>query len=248
MSVAQEKVDSPELQGRVMRAAKSSFEGLEDIARITDAKGCFFDRFPHRKEKKIERWLQGIEADDYYFNDFACAMIQVAFEPDSKDIECTLAGPEEIRAACEKLVRGLPSSFRRDVRSDAENLANMCVRLCPDVPWITFRLEIVQRNGCWKWHQDNYVGRAIISYVGPGTHTADDSSVQWDRFENTTNEDCVAAESIQQMQTNAVLLMKGKSWRGIRGKGLVHRSPVVHEGDPPMRLVLKVDLHDSPRG
>lgn len=39
---------------------------------------------------------------------------------------------------------------------------------CQDVPWITLRLEVVQREACWRWHQDAYVGRAIISYVGPG--------------------------------------------------------------------------------
>ena len=75
---------------------------------------------------------------------------------------------------------------------------------------------------------------------------ADDASVRWDEFEKRqgeeTNESCVPHESIKQMETNSVLIMKEDAWPGIRGMGLTHKAPEVEE-DPPKRLILKVDLH-----
>ena len=43
--------------------------------------------------------------------------------------------------------------------------------------------------------------------------------------------------------TNAVLLMKGDAWPGIKGSGLTHKSP---RGQPPLpkRVLLKCDLTD----
>ena len=83
-----------------------------------------------------------------------------------------------------------------------------------------------QFEACWRWHQDGYCGRAIISYVGPGTCVADDKDVKWDLFEELMgkeeNLDCVPTDGVQQMTTNSVLLMKGGGWPGLRGMGLTH--------------------------
>ena len=46
-----------------------------------------------------------------------------------------------------------------------------------------------------------------------------------------------------EVPTNAVLLMKGDAWPGIKGNGLTHKSP---RGQPPLpkRVLLKCDLTD----
>ena len=84
------------------------------------------------------------------------------------------------------------------------------------MPWVTFRLEIVQEAACWKWHQDAYIARALVTYVGSGTCAVDDASVRWDEFKATSGEEtsdsCVPIKDIKQMNTNAVLLMKGDAW------------------------------------
>ena len=212
-----------------------------------------------------------MEERDYPFGEFAVAQLQVAPEPDECESDCDDAScedakgaaatadvdaeiaewrDEQLREACDHLVGELPPSFREDVRSDAEALAKMQLRLCPDVPWLTLRLEVAQFNACGKWHQDAHVGRAIITYVGPGTCTADDASVRWDQFDRTleetmhepTNESCVPDGSCKQMETNSVLLMKGDSWPGICGSGLTHKAPAVPLDEAPKRLLLKVDL------
>ena len=254
--------------GRVVRAASDSFKELEKVAQQVQTKGCFINRGgAHRHEKKIVRFLNVLEEDELPFGQFSAEQLQIAPLRDSdcrdgsacEDPSCkfdanesVLAGPEEIRQACAQLVADLPSSFREDIRIDAEAIADMCVRLCPEVPWLTLRLEVTQYDACWRWHQDAYVSRTLITYVGPGTWAADDASVRWDEFakalEEKTNDKCVPQESIKCMETNAVLLMKGNAWPGISGEGLTHKSPEPQKADqpaePPKRLLLKVDLHE----
>ena len=233
-----------------------SFDGLETVARQKNAKGCFLNRGRHLKEKQIMQWLNNHNEDDFDFGEFATVQLQVAPQQDSCDSDCKdtlckaeakIAGENEIIAACAQLVSDLPSSFREDLRLDAELIVKMCRNLCPTVPWITLRLEIVQYNACWRWHQDGYVGRTIVSYVGPGTCTVEDQDVDWKIFEQTMqdekNDRCVPQERIKQMQTNSVLLMKGDSWPKICGNGLMHKSPSVYGNQPPKRLLLKVDLN-----
>ena len=50
-------------------------------------------------------------------------------------------------------------------------------------------------------------------------------------------------EACHEIPTNAVLLMKGDAWPGIKGHGLTHKSP---RGQPPLpkRVLLKCDLTD----
>ena len=154
------------------------------------------------------------------------------------DCDEELAGPAEIREACKTLVEKLPASFRDAVRSDAEKIATMSRRLCPNVPWLVLKLEICQYLRCIKWHQDYYTSRTLVTYVGPGTCAADDKDVRWDKIDvEGPNDDCV--KNVKQMETNSVLLMK-ETWPGIQGKGLTHKSPAFKKNPPPKRLILKL--------
>ena len=253
-------VEPRDRRGRV-ECATGSFAALEQTARKVDAKGIYFNRGTHKFENEIAQWLEQHEEADFEFGEYAHAQLLVApprnscDDSDCEDTSCqtgtpSLAGLEEIKDACKKLVTGFPSSFRDAVAGDANAIARMLVRLCPGVPWLTMRLEIVQHDACWRWHQDFYTCRAIISYIGPGTCTANDNDVRWEQFEKTkqdeTNDICVPRECIRQMQTNSVLLMKGDSWPGIRGKGLTHKSPDLRgDYEPPKRLLLKISLNEN---
>ena len=55
---------------------------------------------------------------------------------------------DEIRVATAQLVADLPSSFRDEVRKDAESIAAMYMNLNRGAQWLTFRLEIVKHNSC----------------------------------------------------------------------------------------------------
>ena len=87
---------------------------------------------------------------------------------------------------CGKPIGYLPAGAVRDaVRGDALRMADALRRLCPHAPWLRLQLEIIGRDACWRWHQDHYCGRAIITYVGPGTWLAEDADVRYDQFAAT---------------------------------------------------------------
>ena len=167
---------------------------------------------------------------------------------------------EDITSACARVAEGVPGVFRDAVREDAKALCAMLMSLCPGVPWLTLTTEIVGRNSCSRWHQDNYVGRAIITYTGPGTWIVDDKSVCFDKLDSTLSLPTDASnrvivpnpDSIKKTATNSVLLIKGNSWPGIRGIGVTHKSPDVPKNDKGMpeclRYLLKVDLSITPSG
>ena len=226
--------------GLVLCSSSPSFVGLEEIVRIRDAKGCYFDRAAHRKEKEMKRWLQVHNEEDYPLGLLKAVRVGIG-EILKKDKMW-----DEIRAATAQLVADLPSSFCDEVRKDAESIAAMYINLNTGAQWLTFRLEIVQHNPCLKWHQDYCISRAIIPLVGTGTCTAEDKAVNWEEFydvmQNTSNDSCVRHEDIKQMKVNSVLLMKGGLWPGICGRGLTHKAPVT-SGEK--RLLLKVDLDND---
>ena len=247
--------------GKVVRASPESFEGLAKMAKQVDAKGVYFDRGgAHDREAEIAAWLETVEEEDCPFGEFSGVQLLVAPEKPCDDSSCDedhdeappeLATAADVRDACAALVADLPASFRGSVEADAREIAAASTELCPETPWLTLRLEVVQLEACWRWHQDFYTARTLCCYVGPGTHCCDDAAVDWDRFEATmgdeSNLECVPEGRVRSMETNAVLLMKGDSWPGIRGTGLTHKSPSGFwlGPDAPKRLILKVDLNDN---
>ena len=242
-------------RGTVVRATPATFAGLEKAARRKNAKGVYIERGPHTKAAQIQTWLNGQEEDDLMFGEFASAQLLVA-KPNEEcdDSDCdedhdedhgTLATEEGVEAALDQLVGELPASFRSHVREDAAALVRLSRRLSPATPWITLRIEILHEEACWRWHQDGYCGRTLVCYVGPGTLAADDVQVDWDAFEASMGEEDNehVVEACHEVPTNAVLLMKGDAWPGIKGSGLTHKSP---RGQQPLpkRVLLKCDLTD----
>merc|ERR1712232_618803 len=95
--------------------------------------------------------------------------------------------------------------------------------------------ELMGENVCGKWHQDNYVGRAIVTYNGLGTMYVRNSNVIRD------------PSKVFSANEGDILFMKGKMFPGAV-KGLVHKSPEKRyhaDGAVMNRLCLKVDLPKS---
>ena len=78
-----------------------------------------------------------------------------------------------------------------------------------------------------------------------GTLAADDNQVDWGAFEASMGEEDNehVVSTCHEVPTNAVLLMKGDAWPGIKGSGLTQKPP---RGQPPLpkRVLLKCDLTD----
>lgn len=237
---------------------------MEQVARMPDAKGVIWERKSHPLQEEMARWAAAQERTAH--GCFSVEQLYTGGETRGEDAETSrpsksakllanaerprdVAGPDEVQAACERVVAALPPALRGPMSGDAKALADMLLRLCPTSPWITIQVEVVTTlAACTRWHQDKYSGRALITYTGPGTWCVDDASVCYDQFTRTLGMPMEESDplivpnfsSIHKPESNAVVLLKGNDWKGIRGVGQTHKAPNV---DPYLkRLILKVDV------
>lgn len=141
---------------------------------------------------------------------------------------------------------GVPNAVCQQMQTDAEDVAMVLRRLVPTAERVALKLEFVGESSCSRWHQDQYVGRAIVTYNGLGTVYARHSNVDFWELNNCGNNACILTDRSQvfSVDTGDIFLIKGKKFPGAVN-GLVHKSPAIqyHEdGSVKYRLILKVDL------
>ena len=238
--------------GVVARA--DTVDSFETAARRDSVKGAIFQRGAHCLETQMARWVAEQEEPlESFAMETLC--LHSASSSAASDKVTTWA-VADVSAACTRVTAGLPETFRDAVRSDAESISALLLRLCPAAHCLTLHVDIIGFNACQRWHEDNYIGRATITYCGPGTWMVDDASVQYDQFKTTVGFPTEKSdplivprfEDIHRAPANGVALIKGKQWPGIRGSGLIHKSPnVPYENGRPVlkRLLLKVDLSNE---
>ncbi|MGO1660096.1 MAG: DUF1826 domain-containing protein [Marinobacter sp.] len=103
---------------------------------------------------------------------------------------------------------------------------------------IGVRLHVLPDTMCPRFHTDKVPVRLLVTYAGRGTEWLPENQVKRGNPSGPLPDQAVSAEDIQVMPTGAVSLLKGESWIGNEGQGLVHRSP--EPGAHP-RLVLGLD-------
>jgi len=141
---------------------------------------------------------------------------------------------------------GLPNGFAEQVQRDAEDVGVVVAELLPAADKLVLMLELMREDCCIRWHQDNYVARAIVSYNCCGTEYIHDDHVDFWELNNCGNNDHVVRDRTPVCQAGVgdILLIKGKLFPSVVN-GLVHRSPdhVYHpDGAIKTRFVLKVDV------
>lgn len=119
------------------------------------------------------------------------------------------------------------------------------VRLYADIigcSGVLLRLDSVAGDGCRFFHADHVGLRLLCTYQGAGTQWLPDDAANRPALGQGDN-DAVLADPhrLQAFGAGHVGLLKGESWPGNRGRGLVHRSPPA-TGRP--RLLLCLDHHD----
>lgn len=138
-------------------------------------------------------------------------------------------------------------------QADAVELGSVVARMVPQAKGLIVALELMQLNRCYRFHQDNYVGRAICSYNGgdnAATEYIHDAYVDFHQLRNGGTNDQILVEEDQKHLRNVgvgnILFMKGIKYP-TEPKALVHRSPPImrrEDGSVETRLVLKVDVND----
>lgn len=152
-------------------------------------------------------------------------------------------------AADEILARAaLPANLSEIIRCDICSIGLIVGRACSFAGRLQVKLEIMGESVCSRWHRDQYVGRAIVTYNSNATEYTDDSNVDFWELENCGNNACVIKDTseIHNVEVGDVLFMKGKEFPD--SSGLVHKSPEkrYHEdGRVVNRLILKIDVPEQ---
>mmetsp|Transcript_87661 Transcript_87661/g.253166 ORF Transcript_87661/g.253166 Transcript_87661/m.253166 type:complete len:251 (-) Transcript_87661:281-1033(-) len=151
------------------------------------------------------------------------------------------------RIAAELVGRlALPEDLARVITQDIQRIGSTLGFMCPGASTLCVKLEIMGENNCSRWHQDHYVGRAIVSYNSGGTVYTADSNVDFWELKNCGNNDCIIRDpsKVYQVRVGDIFFIKGDMYPA-GANGLVHKSPVSKYhlgGEVVNRLVLKVDL------
>jgi len=142
----------------------------------------------------------------------------------------------------------LPDGLMNQIQDDFERVGMVVAKMFPTANKIMLKLEIQGNSVCTRWHQDNYVGRAIVSYNGyEGTLHVHNDNVNFDELLNRgTNERIIWDESqICSVDAGSVLFIKGIK-NPDRVHGLVHKAPLKRyhpDGSIKNRLTMKVDVN-----
>lgn len=109
------------------------------------------------------------------------------------------------------------------------------------------RFTKVDHAMCPRFHVDQVPCRLITTYAGPATEWLMEQDLERSKLGRGSlgladqQSGLIKAQaSIQQMRCGDVALLKGERWQGNEGQGLVHRSPMVAQGQS--RLILTLDM------
>lgn len=104
---------------------------------------------------------------------------------------------------------------------------------------VRLQLHAVHHQHCPRFHIDSVGVRLICTYAGPATEWIAETELERARVGRGAPSDVPSQEQAsRRLERFDVALMKGRSWRGNRLFGVVHRSPAP-EAQP--RLVLTID-------
>ena len=133
------------------------------------------------------------------------------------------------------------------ISSDAAEIVEMFCCLF-DLQQVGLRLTTLERAMCPRFHVDRVPCRLITTYGGVGTewlpHNIADRSKLGIGSQGKSDEESGIyrhRSDIQQLNEGDVALLKGESWLGNEGGGLVHRSPQLSSENK--RLLLTLDFN-----
>merc|ERR1711972_1264033 len=69
---------------------------------------------------------------------------------------------------------GLPDGVAQQIRNDICSIGQVVGQMCSFASKLRIKLEVMGDNVCRRWHQDSYVGRAIVTYNSHATEYTPD--------------------------------------------------------------------------
>ena len=153
----------------------------------------------------------------------------------------------EPEALAAQLQAELPEHPQREAfLTDVSLLTDMFTCLL-DMETVGVRISLLKQAMCPRFHVDRIGARMVCTYLGAGTEWLADEQVDRSKLGHGSNglpdhQSGLYPRHIkpQQVKTGDVLIMKGDTWPGQEGHGVVHRSPACNESTP--RLFLSLDV------
>ena len=153
------------------------------------------------------------------------------------------ATPDQAQDA---LTKALGEKLDAEVTTDMADLVGMFCMLF-DLERAGIRLSVLHNAMCPKFHVDRIPCRLVTTYQGIATEWLPHDCVDRSKLGHGSNSKpdhesglFLQSQDIQQLRHGDIALLKGDSWKGSEGKGLVHRSPRILDTD--RRLLLTLDI------
>lgn len=134
----------------------------------------------------------------------------------------------------------------RAISADITDIVDMFCCLF-DLKQVGLRLSTLERAMCPKFHVDKVPCRLVTTYSEIATewlthHDVDRSKLGIGSQGKTDEKSGIyrSSKNIQRLNCGDIGLLKGESWLGNEGGGLVHRSPILTNGNK--RLLLTLDF------
>lgn len=108
-----------------------------------------------------------------------------------------------------------------------------------------FLLATINTNMCSKFHTDINDLRMLCTYSGPGTLWLTEDNVNRKALDTCGDNQCIILDEkgIKQVNTGAVVILKGAIYPTEGTKAIAHRSPTIEENGE-RRLLLRIDTNE----
>lgn len=124
---------------------------------------------------------------------------------------------------------------------DIESLVYLFSNICK-AESLKLHLKTVANDACAKFHIDGYDLRLLCTYEGKGTEWTYNDNVNRKHLGLGENEQIIKNWGfINRMNAFDVAILKGEIPTRKTGKGIVHRSPPIHDKNEK-RLLLRIDF------
>lgn len=104
---------------------------------------------------------------------------------------------------------------------------------------VGFRLCVLNKSMCPRFHTDKVPCRLITTYTGKGTEWLD-RQINDPSILDVCNDEYLYPDSIQKLGEGDIALLKGDKWPEKNSLGVIHRSPALSDNE--MRLLLTLDF------
>ena len=194
----------------------------------------------YRNELKISIWKRNL-------NNLLIKSSEIVLD-DNPNLEYSeVLKPDEVKQSLESVL-----GYNIEVSPFIEDVSYLSFMFCKlfDQKKLWLRLDGIDHPMCPRFHTDKIKCRLVTTYVGPATQWLTHNLVDRTKlgFGNDGKPDDQSGlfqskQDIRQLDRGHVALLKGESWEGNEGAGVVHRSP--HSEGNYNRLYLTIDFVES---